>query len=94
MEPLATWGALAAALLALECFVIMLVVGAIVFGLKFGMDWVLKNTSRGLQMANEYLLQGQALLERYQSIVAAPLVRIRAARHGIQRGYRAFTDRK
>ncbi|HBY92621.1 MAG: hypothetical protein M5U01_29410 [Ardenticatenaceae bacterium] len=94
MGSLSTWAALATVLLALECFVVMLVVGALVFGLKFGMDWVLRNTVAGFRIANDYFARGKALLERYEARIAAPVVRARAAWYGLQRARRALTHEK
>lgn len=94
MGSLSTWANLATVLLALECFVFMLVVGAVVFGVKLGMDWVLRNTTAGLRLAAEYLARGQALLEKYEAMVAAPVVRARAAWYGFQRARRGLTGGK
>lgn len=94
MPSLSTWAELATVLLALECFVIMLVVGAVVFGAKIGMTWVLKNTAAGFQIAGDYLVRGRALLEKYEAMVAAPVVRVRAAWYGLRRAGRALTQGK
>ncbi|HYN89253.1 MAG TPA: hypothetical protein VER55_12010 [Ardenticatenaceae bacterium] len=94
MGSLQTWAQLATCLLALECFVLVLFVGALVFGVKIGMDWVLKNTSAGLQAANRYLRRGTTLLETYQVKIVAPLIRLRAGWYGVRRGRRTLTQGK
>lgn len=85
MGSLSMWGALATALLALECMVVLLVVGALVFGLNYGMDWVLVHTRTAFQTVDRYFRLGQEYLVFYQSKVTAPLVRLRGRWQGMRR---------
>lgn len=83
------WGAIAASVLLVQCLIFNLFFVALAVGLWYGAKWLRVNAKTGLQVADEYLKQGQEIAVKGQSKVVSPFIKLRA---GVAEG-RAFVQR-
>jgi hypothetical protein len=89
MDPLNTWGAIAASFLLVQCIVFNLIFLGLAFGLWKGSSWLHSNTRSGLARATFYAQQGRGYMQLGLSYLAAPFVRL----HGRLAAIRAMRAR-
>lgn len=77
MSTINAWGAIATAILAIECIIFNLIFLGLAYGLWKGSAWLRGNTGKGLSKADELLKQGQGYVQQGESMVSAPFVRLR-----------------
>lgn len=87
MSALNAWGAIAAALLAVECILFNLIFLALALGLWRGSAWLRENTGSGLKRADQLLRQGQGYVQQGERRVAGPFVRLRGQVAGLRAGW-------
>lgn len=92
MGDLAGWGALATAILAVECMVLNLLFVALAAGMWFGTRWIRLRTGSGLQKVGGWLDLGQRYIRQGQSLVVAPFVRLRGQIEGARTAWNRLKE--
>ena len=78
------WGAIATALLAVECLILNLIWLALAIGLWKGFGWLHDHASPAFETVAGYLDKGQRAIAKGTTMVAKPVIKARSGLEGVR----------
>lgn len=78
------WGALAAALLTVQCLMLNMAFVALGFGLWFAFRWLNGHALPAINKVGGYLEKGRRAIDAGTTKVAAPVIKVRGGAEGIR----------